>query len=754
MRSLPRFLIALGSLLMLYGSDSALSISNSTHAATVETAASTEAIDTAVTAFQTIGTLRKESPINATAIANEYSGELQTLTQQVDTKYALNLDSDIQAAIEDIRNDNEPKLAAQVIDKILQRVFYQVILDRITAVRDDFEKETPTVLGQKWDEAIAAFQAITGTAARENKVLTADRQSIETGSNPGLDIQINDAFTRGKAALNKENPTEDLITINIERQIIRLSIARAFYIGVLREVEGIISSKDRDLADAREKQKEGEIFYRIIESLISRDNPTGNSLIKSQLTGNVSSVEADEIVSELSKGLIGRVKGELSGNESSIGNDRTEAMVEAEEALLFANIFLPDLELRLDADSRSNMENALNNLKNASSENNASNAATARQSISDILASYEKELNATKYNITSDTSFIDSAVSSSQAISELRKQTPISVDAIAAEYEGDLQQLTQLADGVYGLSMDNDLLTAIEFIRSGNQTALAAQAIDKTLQRVFALVIYNRITLAVDAFDNLSPEALGLEWDRAYAAYLAIIGTAGRENKVLTADRQAIESGSNPDLDDHITLAFIQGKEALAKSSTDDKTNLALARENILIPLVRGFLIGVLREVEGIISSRDRDIDEAREKQIEGEFFYRIVEGFISQTNPTGSDRIKTQLTGDLANVVANEIVSEISKGIIGQVKNNLKEIELTFETDKNQAMLAAERLSLYVNIFLPDLALRLGSLEQVKMENALQDLKEASNQNDMDKAIGARQIMLSIIANYENELI
>lgn len=82
---------------------------------------------------------------------------------------------------------------------------------------------------------------------------------------------------------------------------------------------------------------------------------------------------------------------------------------------------------------------------------------------------------------------------------------------------------------------------------------------------------------------------LELEWDRANAAYSAITGTASRENK-STEDRQTLQSGTNPDLDDQITLAFVQGRQALSKANTDDRLNLAIARENIIIPLVRSYL--------------------------------------------------------------------------------------------------------------------------------------------------------------------
>lgn len=723
-------------------------------AAASATSSNVQAIETAVAAFKTIGTLRKEFPINADAIAGAYAGALQALVQEADASAGLSLDSNVLAAIDEIKNENEPLLAAQVIDKSLQHVFFQTVLDRITSVRDNFDSSATAALGQKWDEAAAAFQAIKSTAARENKVISADKQSIVTGSNPALDIQITEALARGKTALNKTNSTEDKITVSIERQVIRIALARAYYIGVLREVAGILSNKD-DLEGAREAQKEGEIFYRIIESFIVKDNPLGNLLIKARLTGNVANVGVDQIVSELNKGFIGRVKAELKANESSVGTDRGRAMEVAEEALLYANIFLPDLEIRLSVALRSNMENALNDLKNASNAGDVTKAAGARQTVSDILASYESELELAKYSKAHDTAIIiDGAVTAFRAIGVLRKQFPINAEAIAAEYDGDLQQLTQIVDQLYGLSIDQDILAAIEFIKNENQVLLAAQAIDKSLQRVFALVVYNRITLVNDHFNDLTTDELALEWDRAYAAYQAIAGTAARENKVLTADKQTIKTGSNPDIDDQITLAFLQGRQALNKENADDWLNASIARENIVIPLVRSFLIGVLREVEGIISDRSADIDSAREKQIEGEYFYRIVEGFISQDNPSGNNRIKAQLTGDMANVIANEVVSEISRGIIGQVNRIRNQLESSFGDDKNQAVLAAERLSLYVGIFLPDLELRLGSLQRVRMENALQDVKESSETGDESKALAAQATIIEIISAYENELI
>lgn len=718
-------------------------------------ASNVAAIESAVAAYKTIGTLRKQLPIDGGAIAAAYTGALQTLTQEIDTANSLSLDSDVLAAIDDIKSDHAPALAAQALDKTLQRVFYQAIWNRIAAIRDQFKTGTTVALTAMLDEAVAAFQAISATVARENQVLTADRQAIEAGSNPGLDAEINDHFSKVRVALSKSNPDEDFITVQVARYAIRMSLARAYYIAVLREVSGAIEHRNTDPEETSIEQKEGEVFYRVIESLVARGNPAGSLRIKAQLTGDASTIVADEIVSELGKGFIGRVVAEINGQANAIKEkDRAAAMAEAAGAKYFARVLLPDLELRLGAADRGSLENELENLLTASNSVDAPKSEQARNAISAMLTKYENALNRAKYEVVQHTPIVENALASYQAIDILRNQASIDADAIAAKYAGDLQQLTQLVDQIYGQTIDQEVSAAIARVKSGTQIALALQVIDKSLQKMFALVVYNRVTLVLEQFGNLSADALALEWDRAYTAYSAIAKTANKEDKVLSSDKQSIVSGSDPDLDYQITAAFIQGKRAFDKTDAGDAQTLALARENIVVPLIRSFLTGVLREVQGIIESRTTDVDEAREKQIEGDYFYRIVEGFIAQDNPSGSNQIKAQLTGGLSNVVADKIVSEISKGILGQVERSMHQIEANFGSDKNQAVLALERLTLYSGIFLSDLGQRLNTGKRANLENAIRDLKDAINTGNTARAVALRSIMTAILAEYESKLL
>lgn len=715
-------------------------------------AANTQAIEAAVTAYQTIGTLRQATPINGDAIASAYAGALQTLAQEVDTDNNLKLDSDILAAIDEIKSGNEPALASQVVDKTLQRVFYQIVFNRMSAMRSQFPTLTTAELVPMLDEMVAAYQAISGNVARANQVLSADKLSIVEGSNPAADVSFNESVARIRTALNKTNPQEDAGVLAVERYVTRISsLTRAYYNAVLREVAGAMESRNTDVEEMRKELKEGEIFYRIIESSIARDNPVGSLRIKSRLTGDGSDLVADEIVSDLNLGMLGRSRGEMANIATA--DSREGRMAEASGTREFAQIFMPDLELRMGATVRDNLQSALNDLNSAVKADDATKSAQVQAAITAIFDDYEQALNLTAYTPTTDTALVDNAVVGYQAIADALAKDPIDANAIVAAYGGELQQVTQIISQIYGLPSDQDILAAIESIKNGTQVELAGQTVNRLLQQIFALGIYNRTTMVLDNFDSMSSDELALEWDRAHSAAEALIGVTSGATKVLTDDKLSIEDGTNPDLDDQVTFALMKGREALAKANADDRNNVAIARENIIMPLISGFLKSMLGEVGGLITNRTTDADKAKVDQKEAELLYRTVDVFIAQDNPAGNGVIRTQLTGDVTDVVANEIVIEISKGIIGQAKRNISQVESTFAADMNEAALAAERVVLNVNIFLPDLELRLGSQQRAEMQNALQDLKEAIRTNDASKALVAGSAINEIIAAYEGEL-
>lgn len=189
-------------------------------------------------------------------------------------------------------------------------------------------------------------------------------------------------------------------------------------------------------------------------------DPVGNLLIKARLAGDGSDLVVDEIVSDLNKGMLGRSRGEMANIATA--ENRVGRMAEASGTVEFAKIFMPDLELRLGAAVRGNLETALNDLNSAAKADDAAKSAAAQATITTIFDSYEAALNLTEYDATTETALIDNAVASFKTIGELRAETTINGAAIEAAYAGELQQLTQLVDQVYGSTIDADVSAAIE----------------------------------------------------------------------------------------------------------------------------------------------------------------------------------------------------------------------------------------------------------------------------------------------------
>ena len=88
------------------------------------------------------------------------------------------------------------------------------------------------------------------------------------------------------------------------------------------------------------------------------------------------------------------------------------------------------------------------------------------------------------------------------------------------------------------------------------------------------------------------------------------------------------------------------------------------------------------------------------------------------------------------------------------RVERSIHQIEANFTADKNQAMLALERLSLYTGVFLADLGQRLNASKRASLENAIRDLKDAINNGNTDRAVALRSIMTGILAEYESKLL
>lgn len=356
----------------------------------------TEAIDNAGASFKQIGILRKQNPIDIDAIESLYINDIQVLVNEVDTANKLTLDSDIVQAINDIRNNNETSFAVQTLDKTLQRVFLITAFNRANSVKSNFNIEETNELNRLWDEGFAAFNVISGTINQLNRILSDDGALIVDSVNSGLAVNVLKAFINGQDAINKDADDEDdgiqdgdLTRIKVQRQIIRFTMERAFYLVVLKEVKGALEKMGSEPDGALVNLKEGEVYHRAIAEKVSKDNEPGNKIIEAQLTGGLADISANTIIKEYSKAWLNGTIRELDGNSGAMADGDTQKAIETgHEGRLFAEMMIDDLGQRLGKTDRDIVTKSFGDLILASAKGIENDASTLRETISDILEEY------------------------------------------------------------------------------------------------------------------------------------------------------------------------------------------------------------------------------------------------------------------------------------------------------------------------------------------------------------------------------
>ncbi len=361
---------------------------------------STDLIDKASQSHAQINVLRREDPIDMDAIESLYTNDIQPLVQEVDVNNDFALDADILQAIEDMKNQVDTALAAQVVDKTIRRVFFIMALSRANKVKDEFGQLTTAELNKLWDEGFAAFDSVDGTVGQTAKVLSVDKLFILDSSDPGLNDNVIRAFINGQDAINKDSLSQDdggsdadLTRIKVQRQIIRFTMERGFYLIVLKEVKGALEKRDDNPDGAKVNQKEGEVLHRAIASKVARDNPEGNVIIEDQLSGPLEGIVAETLIKEYSKAWMAGTIRELDGNSGAMRDgDIPKAIETAHEGILFASMFIDDLEQRLGKDLRDTVTRTFGNLILSSAKGSVDDALEQRNILREILEQYEENL--------------------------------------------------------------------------------------------------------------------------------------------------------------------------------------------------------------------------------------------------------------------------------------------------------------------------------------------------------------------------
>lgn len=367
-----------------------------------------------------------------------------------------------------------------------------------------------------------------------------------------------------------------------------------------------------------------------------------------------------------------------------------------------------------------------------------------------------------EFEKTSATETIDNAASAHSEINVLRREDPVNIDQIESLYVSNIQALVQEVDTANELTLDADIVQAIDDIRNSVDVPLAAQVIDKTIRRVFFIIALANANDVKNEFNSLGADELNGLWDKGFAAFDAIDGTINQSAYNISEDGLSLVDIGNAGLADNVTRAFINGQNAINKDSDDsdegaddgDLTRIKVQRQIVRFTMERGMYLIVLKEVKAAMERIADDPDGAAVAQKEAILFHKAIAAKVSRDNEEGNAVIEAQLAGPIEDYVVETLIKEYSKAWCNGTERELDGNSGAMGSgDIQKAIETAHEGILFAEMMIDDLEQRLGKESRDVVTKAFGDLKLASANGFASDALEQREIVREILDEYEEKL-
>jgi len=298
-------------------------------------------------------------------------------------------------------------------------------------------------------------------------------------------------------------------------------------------------------------------------------------------------------------------------------------------------------------------------------------------------------------------------------INRLRHKEEIDFDKIENIYTDVLQDTVQARDEEFSTNMDQYIQAAFYGVENGQNPALAAQIVDKTLKRTFYLSVKHELDEAIEEFNN--KEEAHHKLDEAVVYYEAIAGTAKKRSEDL---HEGILSGL---------------KSARRAIENDKLIDLKIADQIIGKTIIKVFHASVLHEAEEVEEYIAENPEKAKIKQMEGLVYYQAIKGKVKSNNKMGHVVVADMLSGDISEVDYDIILKELNRGFIGKPLGYLEEVKENWGTDK--ALVEAWEALVYYNVFAEDVEAKLGAEAANELVTDLRSYVKAVENKDRDSA-------------------
>jgi len=316
-------------------------------------------------------------------------------------------------------------------------------------------------------------------------------------------------------------------------------------------------------------------------------------------------------------------------------------------------------------------------------------------------------------------------------INQLRHEEEIDFAAIKEIYTKHLQKTVQARDEEFSTNMDQYIQAAFYGVENGQNPALAAQIVDKTLKRTFYLSVKHELDEAIEEFNN--KEEAHHKLDEAVVYYEAIAGTAKKRSEDL---HEGILSGL---------------KSARRAIENDKLIDLKIADQIIGKTIIKVFYASVLHEAEEVEEYIAENPAKAKVKQMEGLVYYQTIKGKVKPNNKIGHIIVGDMLSGDISEFDYDVILEEISRGFVGKPLGYLEEVKENWGTDK--ALVEAWEALVYYNVFAEDVEARLGVEAGEELLTNLRSYVGAVKQEDRAKVDALEKKIKKTLREYISKL-
>jgi len=230
----------------------------------------------------TIERMRKHQNPDWAAIASQYE-ITSAIVKRIDGKWATDYDIQIRRVLDKCAAGEKVKVNQQILAKGLQHVTVMAITDELDAMAGS------DVAGRKaaFERIGAYFEGIRPTFIRRDKDFFGQNKTLESAAEAAIE-QLSRA---------------DSSTLLTARRELEDVIARTYALCVLFEIMDIEKLRSSDLDKCEVKQKEAEIFYRIIKPRIQKRGAKTSQIIANMLAGDYDIMDAKALENYLTAGL-------------------------------------------------------------------------------------------------------------------------------------------------------------------------------------------------------------------------------------------------------------------------------------------------------------------------------------------------------------------------------------------------------------------------------------------------------------------